>query len=97
VLNPGTPGARVLPVLVTEPVAMRRGDVFRHVLASGGGWGDPLDRDPAAVLEDLRLGRVTIEGARRDYGVVAVEAPDGPRLDDAATLALRRALRGAAG
>jgi N-methylhydantoinase B len=96
VLNPGTPGARVLPVLVTEPVAMRRGDVFRHVLASGGGWGDPLDRDPAAVLEDLRLGRVTIEGARRDYGVVAIAAPGGPRLDDAATQALRHALRDAA-
>ena len=48
------------------------------------------------MLEDLRLGRVTIEGARRDYGVVAIAAPGGPCLDDVATQALRRSLRDAA-
>ena len=29
------------------------GDVFRHELAGGGGWGDPLDRDPTLVLKDV--------------------------------------------
>lgn len=89
VVNPGTARERVLPVLVTEPVALERGDVFRHVLAAGGGWGDPRDRDPERVLEDLRLGRVTLEGARRDYGVVIVARDGGYAIDAAATAALR--------
>lgn len=70
VINPG-PSERVLPVLFKEPVAMRRGDVYRHVLASGGGWGDPLERDVGRVARDLIEGRVTQEAALRDYGVVA--------------------------
>lgn len=89
VVNPGTARERVLPVLVTEPVALERGDVFRHVLAAGGGWGDPRDRDPERVLEDLRLGRVTLEGARRDYGVAIVARDGGYAIDAAATAALR--------
>lgn len=89
VVNPGTARERVLPVLVTEPVVLERGDVFRHVLAAGGGWGDPRDRDPERVLEDLRLGRVTLEGARRDYGVVIVARDGGYAIDAAATAALR--------
>ena len=37
----------------------------------GGGWGDPVQRDPHAVLDDV-LGRVrVVEGAERDYGVVS--------------------------
>ena len=35
-------------------MTIRQGDVFRHVLAGAGGWGDPLERDPAAVLRDVR-------------------------------------------
>jgi N-methylhydantoinase B len=95
VVNPDTGDERILPVLVTEPVALKRGDVFRHVLASGGGWGDPLTRDPALVLEDVRLGRVTPEGARRDYGVAITRDADGVTVDDAATAALRAAAAGA--
>ena len=36
----------------------------------GGGWGDPLDRDPQAVLDDVLDEYVSVEGATRDYGVV---------------------------
>ena len=36
----------------------------------GGGWGDPLDRDPQAVLDDVLDEYVSVEGASRDYGVV---------------------------
>jgi N-methylhydantoinase B len=36
----------------------------------GGGWGDPLDRDPHAVLDDVLDEYVSGEGAERDYGVV---------------------------
>jgi N-methylhydantoinase B len=39
----------------------------------GGGYGDPIDRDPAAVLDDVRLGLVTRKAARDIYGVVVNE------------------------
>lgn len=80
---------RALPGKLT--MTIRRGDVFRHELAGAGGWGDPLDRAPAAVLRDVRNELLSVEAARRDYGV-AVEA--GPlRVDAAATEALRAAMR----
>ncbi|MEX0923668.1 MAG: hydantoinase B/oxoprolinase family protein [Rhodovibrionaceae bacterium] len=38
--------------------------------SGGGGWGDPLERDPAAVLTDVGDGFVSVESARKDYGVI---------------------------
>ena len=38
--------------------------------AGGGGWGDPLDRDPARVRDDVLEDFVSVEAARDDYGVV---------------------------
>jgi N-methylhydantoinase B len=67
VLNPGTE-ERVLPAKITRPI--QRGDVFRHDLPGGGGWGDPLTRDPARVLRDVRNGLVSLAAARDDYGVI---------------------------
>lgn len=86
----------VLPVLVTEPYVLRKGDVFRHVSPSGGGYGDPLERTVEAVAEDVREGHVTIAHARERYGVVF--GAHGP--DIAATEARRaqmRAMRASAG
>ena len=51
-------------------VTIKKGDVFRHVLAGAGGWGDPLDRDPAAVLRDVRNELLSPARAAGDYGVV---------------------------
>ena len=48
----------------------RKGDVIRHEQAGGGGYGDPLDRPPNAVLEDVRDGKVTVGFARDGFGVV---------------------------
>ena len=46
-------------------MTISKGDVFRHVLAGAGGWGDPLERDPAAVLRDVRNELLSAaEGAR---------------------------------
>ncbi len=74
--------------------------VFRYLTNGGGGWGDPLEREPERVLRDVRDGYVSIEGARRDYGVVVLgdpeRDPEGLRVDEAATQALRRELAGSA-
>ena len=51
-------------------MTIRRGDVFRHVLAGGGGFGDPLDRDPEAVLRDVHNQLLSPAKAEADYGLV---------------------------
>ncbi|MBW2370308.1 MAG: hydantoinase B/oxoprolinase family protein, partial [Deltaproteobacteria bacterium] len=63
------------------------GDVISFYSAGGGGYGDPLKRDPAAVEKDVRYGYVSIEKAREDYGVVI--EPETLRLDAGATESLR--------
>lgn len=79
----------VLPVLLLEPVTLRKGDLFHHATAGGGGYGDPLERDPTRVLQDVLEQKVTLAHAREAYGVVILDGHP-PRLDDAATDALRR-------
>jgi N-methylhydantoinase B len=88
-------GARVLPVLTTEPIPMRRGDLFRHVIAGGGGYGDPLEREPERVLKDVIAGKVTSAHAAEAYGVIVTEEAK-PLIDHAATAACRNRLRRAA-
>jgi len=46
------------------------GECYEYHYGGGGGWGDPLDRPPERVLEDVLDEYVSVEGARRDYGVV---------------------------
>ena len=46
-----------------------RDQAIRHVTAGAGGYGDPLQRDPARVLDDVRNGKVSVQAAERDYGV----------------------------
>ncbi|NMO03240.1 hydantoinase B/oxoprolinase family protein [Gordonia sp. TBRC 11910] len=71
--------------------------VLRCLTNGGGGWGDPFARDPQAVLRDVRNEYVSLAGAQRDYGVVVVgdphRDPEGLRIDDAATAALRKELK----
>ena len=64
----------------------RRDDLFRMVSAGGGGYGDPRERDPEAVLDDVREEKVTREAARDLYGVVVTD--DGA-VDAVETRALR--------
>jgi N-methylhydantoinase B len=60
-------------------------DWFEMRLPNGGGYGDPLDRDPAAVLADVEDGRYSAGDARAVYGVVVVVGA----VDPAATSATR--------
>lgn len=83
-VNPG-PEQISLPVLVTEAVTLKRGDVFCHITPSGGGRGSPLERDPALVLEDVLEGKVSPSRASDSYGVVVVPDGRGYRIDTEAT------------
>jgi N-methylhydantoinase B len=71
---------------------------LRYLTNGGGGFGDPLERDPEHVKRDVRDGYVTIEGAARDYGVVVTGDPeDDPEnlvVDVQATEQLRAGRRG---
>jgi N-methylhydantoinase B len=54
-------------------VSVRPDDFFVRPSAGGGGYGDPLDREPGRVRDDVADGYVTLERARKDYGVVLRE------------------------
>jgi N-methylhydantoinase B len=100
-VNGGLPGARsrklleradgtreVLPSKC-DHVKVEAGDLLHYVTWGGGGWGDPYERDPALVADEVAQGLVTREGARR-YGVVL---GDDGSADAAATEELRERLR----
>ena len=73
-----------------EPVAA--GEVIRIETTGGGGWGDPLERDPGRVAVDVVPGKVSRSAARDDYGVVFGGDDGDPAVDDAATRELRARL-----
>jgi hypothetical protein len=86
VIRAGTPAeTEVLQTAFEEPLSA--GHVTFAAMGGGGGWGDPLERDPAAVLEDVLDEYVSLEGARRDYGVVIDE--QAMKVDHEATARLR--------
>src|SRR4029079_2075421 len=83
VVNPGTPSERRVHSKASDTV--QAGDVVSFQQSGAGGYGPPWERDPRAVLRDVLEDYVSIEGARRDYGVVidgaamTVEAAATPR------------------
>jgi N-methylhydantoinase B len=100
-VNGGHPGKRARKILEkpdgtqtivgnkVEDIAVEAGDLLHFITWGGGGWGDPLERDPALVAKEITQGLVTPDGAR-DYGVVADAAGV---VDEAATTALRAEMR----
>lgn len=97
-VNGGEPGMRARKVLEkadgtktivgnkVEDVHVEANDILHFITWGGGGWGDPLERDPDLVAKEIRQGLITVEGAK-SYGVVASE---GGEIDAAATDALRQ-------
>jgi N-methylhydantoinase B len=71
------------------------GEHYEYRYGGGGGWGDPLEREPQKVLDDVLDEYVSIESARRDYGVVLTGSLEDLTLaiDWPATAALRTELR----
>jgi N-methylhydantoinase B len=89
-INPDTAAAKRLPTRYAD-YPLKEGDVFRLDTPGGGGFGDPLARDPAHVLADVAQGYVSMEAAERDYSVVIDKAGGG--LDEAATARRRAAMK----
>jgi N-methylhydantoinase B len=87
VLNRGRADERRLGKI--HELHVRRGDTITIGLPGGGGYGDPMQRDPADVVADVRRGFVSRAAAARDYGVVVADD-----LVDADATAALRASRG---
>ncbi len=100
-VNGGEPGARstkllrradgsrtVLPAKC-DNISVEAGDELDYITWGGGGWGDPLARDPELVALEVRRGLVSKDGARDKYGVVLA----GKAVDTGATEALRAKMR----
>jgi N-methylhydantoinase B len=71
------------------PHTLSEGKVVQHIIASGGGLGDPLQRDPERVAKDVNDGQVSEKHARNAYGVVM----DDGELDREATESRREEIR----
>jgi N-methylhydantoinase B len=89
-IDPGGPDERDVDALV-DAEFVPAGTMIRIRTTGGGGWGDPIERDPAAVQRDVEWGKVSAAAARSDYGVVLVEG----LVDIAGTEALRASVRAA--
>ena len=88
VKNAGRDGEESWPSKVTGRQLLA-GDSLQITVPSGGGFGDPLRRDPQRVLEDVLDGFTNVEAAQRDYGVVLTTHNGGLHVDTEATTGLR--------
>jgi N-methylhydantoinase B len=91
-IDPGAPGERDVDGMA-DGEFVPAGTLIRIRTTGGGGWGDPLERDPALVARDVRWGKVSREAAAADYGVVLGGSADDPVVDGEATGALRDEMR----
>ncbi|MCH9663077.1 MAG: hydantoinase B/oxoprolinase family protein [Gammaproteobacteria bacterium] len=91
IVNPDTPEEHELKPL-SDNNRLEKGDLLRIRTPGGGGWGNPLDRDPEVVQADVLDGFVSLQGALDDYGVVL--EPVTMAIDEAATQRLREESRG---
>jgi N-methylhydantoinase B len=74
-INPERPEAKRLPTRYAD-YPLKAGDIFRLDTPGGGGYGDPLRRDPERVLADVREGFVSPKAAEREYGVTVKREGD---------------------
>ncbi|HEV2570097.1 MAG TPA: hydantoinase B/oxoprolinase family protein [Beijerinckiaceae bacterium] len=79
-INPGKVEEKQLPTRYAD-YPLKSGDHFQLDTPGGGGLGDPLERDPALVLLDIREGYLSVDAALRDYGVIMA----GDVVNEAAT------------
>ena len=70
IINEGTEEERVLDFAMGDVIFLKYGDTVTCITPSGGGYGNPFERYPEMVREDVVQQLISIEGARIDYGVV---------------------------
>ena len=63
----------IIPTLTTQPLYLKQNDLFKHVMAGGGGYGDPLEREPNLVLKDVIEEKISLNNASENYGVVIIK------------------------
>jgi N-methylhydantoinase B len=78
------------PIIRTQQAA---DDVYMSIATGGGGYGDPIRRDPALVLKDVHYGAVTVGHAALMYGVAIADSDGGLTVDAEKTADLRAAIR----
>ena len=82
----------ILPVLPSESVNLKKGNSVRHIQSGAGGYGNPLERDPELVLEDVLDEKFSIDYVQKEYGVVI--DPKTMCMDKESTYKLRKELKG---
>jgi N-methylhydantoinase B len=92
-MREGKWGKALLPAGVPERIPLPEGSLLVDYVAGGGGFGDPIDRDPQAVLRDVRRGWVSRRVAEEIYGVIL--NPGENTLDSAGTETRRAQIRDA--
>ena len=92
VIEPGTSNEREVDAL-SDAVEVRAGELIRIRTTGGGGWGDPLERPIEEVRRDLEWEKISLEGARKDYGVIATRGNESILIDEAGSLALRQEMK----
>jgi N-methylhydantoinase B len=88
VLNPGRPDERVIPSRYSDHV-LHPGEAFSLETPGGGGLGNPIERDPERVLNDVRNGYVSLGKARETYRVAVESVDDDFALNESETRVLR--------
>jgi N-methylhydantoinase B len=88
ILWPGTSKERKYGKISQLP--FKKGERHLILTGGGGGWGDPYERDANAVLNDVIRGYISLESARKDYGVVIREEDGEYILDEVETEKLRK-------
>jgi len=88
IVNPGTSKEKRVGKVMGYKV--NKGEEWHLHSGGGGGWGNPYERDTKAVLQDVIRGYVSLDSARKDYGVVIRKVDDEYVLDEAGTEKLRK-------
>lgn len=70
IINEGTGSEQVLEYAMGDVIFLNYGDTVTCITPGGGGYGDPLERDPELVKEDIAIQLLSIEEAKEQYGVV---------------------------
>jgi len=91
IINEGRPKEEKLKYSMGDPIFLEYGDTVKFITPSGGGYGNPFDRDPKLIKKDVKKKLLSIKKARNDYGVVI--NPITYQIDQEATNTLRKKLK----